>query len=188
LVQRQSTEIKENHQMASTRDPAFGRKAPRLRAAVPILALLAAAVGSAASAPAGELAAQAAPATPAGTTSQQSPQRGPMTNVEARISELHKQLQITPAEEPQFKAYADVMRSNAQMMQTLFQQRAQNPDRTAVGQLRWYAKLTAAHAEAVSKLVAPFEALYQSMSDQQKKVADTVFAELRQRPTPHRAG
>jgi periplasmic protein CpxP/Spy len=135
----------------------------------------------------GELMAQAAPTAPTGATSQQSPRRGPMTNVEARISELHKQLQITPAEEPQFEAYADVMRSNAQMMQNLFQQRAQNPDRTAVGQLSWYAKLTAVHAEAVSKLVAPFEALYQRMSDQQKKVADVVFAQLRQRPTPHRA-
>jgi hypothetical protein len=80
------------------------------------------------------------------------------------------------------------MRENAQAMQALFAQRAQNPDRTAVGQLRWYAILTAAHAEAVSKLVTPFEVLYQSMSDQQKKLADTVFAQLRQRPPPHRAG
>jgi periplasmic protein CpxP/Spy len=180
--------MKENDQMASARDPAFGRKVPRLRAAVSILTLLAVAVGSAASAPAGELMAQAAPTGPAGASSQQSPQRGPMADVEARISELHKQLQITSAEEPQFKAYADVMRQNAETMQSLFAQRAQNPDRSAIGQLRWYAKLTAAHAEAVSKLVAPFEVLYQSLSDQQKKVADTVFAELRQRPTPHRAG
>jgi periplasmic protein CpxP/Spy len=111
-----------------------------------------------------------------------------MTDVEARISELHKQLGITPAEEPRFKTYADVMRENAQAMQALFAQRAKNPDRTAVGQLRWYAKLTAAHAEAVSKLVAPFEVLYQSMSDKQKKLADAVFAQLRQRPPPHRAG
>jgi hypothetical protein len=73
-------------------------------------------------------------------------------------------------------------------MQLLFQQRAQSPDRSAIGELRWYAKLTAAHAEAVGKLVPVFETLYQSMTDTQKKVADAVFANLRQRPTPRRAG
>lgn len=173
--------------MASIQDRSSDKPSPRLHVALAILTLLAAA-GLTTSAFAGELLAQAAPPAPAAPSSQQAPQRSPMTDVEGRILGLHKQLQITPAEEPQFKAYADVMRSNAQMMQTLFQQRAQNPDRTAIGQLRWYAKLTAAHAEAVSKLVAPFEALYQSMSDQQKRVADTVFAELRQRAAPHRAG
>lgn len=133
-------------------------------------------------APAGELMAQATP------VPQELPQGGPIAMVEARISELHKQLHITPAEEPQFKAYTDVMRRNAQTMQVLFAQRAQSSDRSAIGILRWYAKLTAAHAEAVSKLVRPFEALYQSMSHEQKKVADAVFEQLRQRPMPRRAG
>jgi periplasmic protein CpxP/Spy len=155
------------------------------------LAASVAASAGASSAPAGVSMAQATPAPPApGASSagpQQSPQHRPMAMVEARIPELHKQLQITPAEEPQFKAYADVMRSNAQTMQTLFQQRAQNPDRSAIGMLRWYAKLTAAHAEAVSKLLPMFDALYQSMSAEQKKVADAVFAQLRQRPPPRRA-
>ncbi len=137
------------------------------------------------------LLAQMAPAAPTPepptAAPEQSSSKGPMADVEARISELQKQLQITPAEEPQFKAYADVMRQNAEAMQDLFAQRARNPDRSAIGQLRWYAKLTAAHAEAVGKLVAPFDALYQSMPDQQKKLADAVFAQLRQRPPPRRA-
>jgi hypothetical protein len=80
------------------------------------------------------LMAQAAPApsTP-GTSSpaakipgQQAPTRGPATLVEARISDLREQLHITPAQEAQFKAYADVMRDNAQAMHVLFQQRAQD--------------------------------------------------------------
>jgi periplasmic protein CpxP/Spy len=138
------------------------------------------------------LLAEAAPDAPAPNATSTAPQkpssRGPMADVEGRISELHKQLQITPAEEPQFNAYADVMRQNAQAMQELFAQRAQNTDRSAIGQLRWYAKLSAAHAEAVGKLVGPFDALYQSMSDQQKKMADAVFAQLRQRRPPHHSG
>jgi periplasmic protein CpxP/Spy len=115
------------------------------------------------------------------------PMRGPAARVEARISQLHQQLHITPMEEPQFKAYADAMRSNAQEMQTLFQERGQHPDTTAVGQLHWYAKLTAAHSEAVNKLVPVFEVLYQSLSDQQKKDADAVFAQIRQRRAARRA-
>ena len=181
--------------MATARDHALTEKASLSRICFLILVVAAVAGSFAASAcaanpRAGVLMAQAAPGSSSGGTSapQQSLRGRPITDVEARISELHKQLQVTPAEEPQFKAYADVMRENAQAMQALFAQRAQNPDRTAVGQLRWYAKLTAAHAEAVSKLVAPFEVLYQSMSDQQKKLADAVFAQLRQRPPPHRAG
>ena len=180
--------------MATARNHALTEKASLSRVCFLILVVAAlagsfAASSRAANSRAGVLMAQAAPGSSSGGTSapQQSLRGRPMTDVEARISELQKQL-ITPAEEPQFKTYANVMRENAQAMQALFAQRAQNPDRTAIGQLRWYAKPTAAHAEAVSKLVAPFEVLYQNMSDQQKKLADAVFAQLRQRPPPHRAG
>ena len=136
-------------------------------------------------------------ATPARETSAQpaqaptataAPRQGPTAAVEARISELHRKLHITPAEEPQFKTYADVMRQNAQTMEALFAQRAKSTDMSAVARLRWYAQLTAAHAEAVSKLVAPFEALYQVLSADQKKAADILFEQIRQRPAPHRVG
>jgi protein CpxP len=113
--------------------------------------------------------------------------RSPVAAVEARISELHRSLHITPAEEPQFKTYADVMRQNAQTIEALFAQRAKSTDRSAVARLRWYAQLTAAHAEAVGKLVVPFEALYQGLSADQKKAADTLFEQIRQRPAPHQA-
>jgi periplasmic protein CpxP/Spy len=112
---------------------------------------------------------------------------GPVARVETRITELHSQFQITPAQEPLFKAYADVMRSNAQGMEALFQERAKSTDTSAIGQLRWYTRLTTAHGEALSKLVPAFDALYQSMSDPQKKAADKVFAQLRQRQQPRQA-
>jgi periplasmic protein CpxP/Spy len=112
----------------------------------------------------------------------------PMKDVEARISALHKKLSITDEQEPQFKAYADVLRSNAQTMQDLFQQRMQASGENAVDRLHWYAKLTAAHADAVNKLVPPFEALYQGLSDKQKKAADAEFRHIRQRRPAHRAG
>jgi hypothetical protein len=145
--------------------------------------------------PATGLLAQAAPApaapgaaSPAPQTSgQPAPSESPVTRVETRITELHDKFHITAAQEPQFKAYADVMRSNAQAMEALFQERAQKPDTSAIGELRWYARLTAAHGEALSKLVPVFDTLYQSLSDQQKKAADKVFAQLQQRRAARQA-
>jgi len=139
--------------------------------------------------PAGGLMAQAAPAPAAPGAASPAPQapsqatqpEGPVARVEIRIAELHDQFLITPTQEALFKAYADVMRSNAQAMQVLFQERAQSPDTAAINQLRWYARLTTAHAEALTKLVPVFDTLYQAMSDQQKKAADKVFAQLQQR-------
>jgi hypothetical protein len=113
---------------------------------------------------------------------------GPVAHVEARISKLQKELHITAEQEPQFKAFAEVMRSNAQAMHTLFQQRGQSTDNTAVADLHWYAQLTAAHAEAVNKLIPVFDALYASLSEKQKEKADKVFDEFRVRRPPHRTG
>jgi protein CpxP len=141
-------------------------------------------MAQAAPAPAMPGAASPAPQTPG----QPMPPDGPVARVEVRISELHKQFHITPAQEAQFTAYADVMRSNAQAMQALFQERAQSPDTTAITQLRWYTRLTTAHGEALTKLVPVFETLYQSLSDQQKKATDKVFEQIRQRRSARQAG
>jgi periplasmic protein CpxP/Spy len=120
------------------------------------------------------------------TTSTQS-LRAPIQEVESRIADLHRRLLITPPQEPQFKAYADVMRANAQTIQSLFDERAKKTDISAVGMLRWVARLTRAHADNLDKLVPVFEALYQTLSDQQKKAADTAFEEIRQRRPAQRA-
>jgi hypothetical protein len=106
--------------------------------------------------------------------------------VEIRIAELHSTLRITPDQEPLFRAYADTMRANAQMIHALFVQRAQSTDFSAPARLRWYAQLTATHASAVNNLIAPFDALYRSLSDSQKHAADRHFEALQQRRFPRR--
>jgi len=112
------------------------------------------------------------------TARQPAHSRGPAARVETRISDLRKKLQITPAQDAQFKAFADVMRANAQSMQELFRQHAQHADRTAAGELHWYAQLATAHAEGMNKLVPVFDPLYQSLSAKQKKAADAAFQPL----------
>ena len=76
----------------------------------------------------------------------------------ARITDLHRRLLITPAEEPEINADADVMRANSQTMQALFQERAKETDMSAVARLRWVARLTQVHADNLNKLVPVFEA------------------------------
>ncbi|HXP03358.1 MAG TPA: Spy/CpxP family protein refolding chaperone [Stellaceae bacterium] len=104
--------------------------------------------------------------------------------VEIHIAELHIALHVTPDQEPLFRAYADTMRANAQAIHALFVERAQATDFTAPARLGWYARLTATHANAVNNLLAPFNALYQSLSDSQKQAADRHFEALQQRRFP----
>ncbi len=106
----------------------------------------------------------------------------PTQRVEQRIRELHSQLKITPQQQDKWNAFADVMRQNAQAMQSEIQQRTQNQrNMSAMDDLNAYEQITQTHADGVKKLVPAFQALYDSMSPQQKKNADTVFNRYGQR-------
>jgi hypothetical protein len=96
--------------------------------------------------------------------------------VEARITMLHAKLAITPAQEDLWKHVTEVMRENAQAMETLTKARADKAKTmTAVDDLTSYAELAEAHAAGLKKFVPAFEPLYASMSDAQKAQADTLF-------------
>jgi hypothetical protein len=99
-----------------------------------------------------------------------------MAPVEARIKDLHKQLHITEAQKPQWDALAQVMRTNAQAMVDLQKQRAvDSKSESAVEVIKSYEAVIDAHEDGMKKFVPPFEALYNSMSDAQKKTADSLF-------------
>jgi LTXXQ motif family protein len=96
--------------------------------------------------------------------------------VEARIKELHKRLKITNAQSAQWDALAQVMRDNAQAMADLQKQRAENAtSMNAVDVVKSYAQVIQAHEDGMKKFIPAFEALYNSMSDAQKKIADSMF-------------
>jgi protein CpxP len=96
--------------------------------------------------------------------------------VERRIKELHAQLRITPAEEPQWNQFAEVMRQNARDMDQAFMQRAQQfPTMNAVQNMQSYEQLAEEHAKRVQRLIPAFENLYNAMPEQQKQLADQVF-------------
>jgi periplasmic protein CpxP/Spy len=117
----------------------------------------------------------------------QTKESGPEQRIKGRIVEIHTKLRITAAQEPKFKALADVMTANAQSLDALLQERAQDKDTSADASLRWYERLVDAHAEALKKFVPAFGDLYASLSDSQKKTADAMFERFGQRPIHRRS-
>lgn len=99
--------------------------------------------------------------------------------VEERVAYLHSQLKITSAQEPQWKTFAGVMRTNGQNMGRLFRERAQaEPTQSALDNMRQYAQIAQAQADDTKQLVDAFEPLYNSFSPDQKKLADTSFRQM----------
>jgi hypothetical protein len=124
-------------------------------------------------------------AAPASSQSTATP-RSQEDRVETRIKDLHRKLKITAAQESQWNAFAQVMRENAQEVDAVLKGRAESLHKmNAVEDLRSYEKLADAHADGLKKLVPAFETLYNSMSEDQKKTADVVFAEHEKRPHQH---
>jgi len=96
--------------------------------------------------------------------------------VEARIKDLHKRLKITDAQKAQWDALAQVMRENAQAMADLQKQRASDVNAmNAVDVVKSYGEVIQAHEDGMKKFIPAFEALYNSLSDAQKKIADSMF-------------
>ena len=96
--------------------------------------------------------------------------------VEKRIEQLHTQMKITEQQSPQWDAFAQVMRDNAQKTAQAFQDRAQKlPSLNADDSMKSYAALAQLHADNMEKLAAAFSSLYGVLSDEQKKVADSLF-------------
>ena len=95
---------------------------------------------------------------------------------EARIKDLHARLKITPAQEDLWNKVTQVMRDNAKTMDTLNQARFEKAKTmTAIEDLKSYSEIAQAHADELKNFIPVFEALYDSMSDDQKKDADTLF-------------
>ena len=105
----------------------------------------------------------AAPAPPGGS------------EVDRDIADLRKQLKITPQQEPQFNAFAEVMRSNAQELDAQMRQGSPNQNPNAVETLKQAQQLTETQAAGLKRLVPAMQALYDSLSDPQKKTADRVI-------------
>ena len=101
-------------------------------------------------------------------------------HTEAQIKQLHDELKITEAQEVLWNNLTQVMRQNAKEMDALTKDRAEtSKTMNAVEHMKFHSQVTEAQLNQQKKFIPPFEALYASMSDEQKKSTDTIFREGR---------
>jgi hypothetical protein len=95
---------------------------------------------------------------------------------EARIKELQSTLKITEAQQELWNNLVQVMRENAKDMDAFTKERAENAKpMNALEHMKLHSQITEAHLAQLNKLIPPFEAFYNSMSDQQKNITDIIF-------------
>jgi hypothetical protein len=95
---------------------------------------------------------------------------------EARIKQLQGALKITDAQKELWDNLTQVMRENAKEMDALTKTKTENiRTMNAVEQMKFRVEISQAHLDQLKKFIPPFEALYDSMSDLQKKNTDTIF-------------
>jgi hypothetical protein len=95
---------------------------------------------------------------------------------EVRIRQFQGALKITDAQKKLWNNLIQVMRGNAIDMDTLTEDRIENTkNMNAVEHMKFHSQIIEAHANQLKKFIPAFEALYTSMSDEQKKITDTTF-------------
>ena len=99
----------------------------------------------------------------------------PPPNVEANIASLHQRLQITPAQEAQFSAVANVLRQNARAEASAPQ--APPANASAVDYLRAEIQYEEAELAGLKRFLPALDALYATLSPAQKQTANAVFRE-----------
>jgi periplasmic protein CpxP/Spy len=96
--------------------------------------------------------------------------------VELRIKELHDRLKISKSQEDQWGKIGGQMRDHAKAAHELALARQKNAtSMTAVQDLQTYAQIAQVHADGMKQFLDLFAPLYDGMSDDQKKTADSVF-------------
>ena len=79
------------------------------------------------------------------------------------------------------------MRQNTQQMDAVAGQQGQNRARNAVEDLRASAQLAEAEVEGMKRLLPALQALYDSLTDQQKRLADSVLVQPAPDAEPQKA-
>jgi protein CpxP len=106
----------------------------------------------------------------------------PSERVEARLAYVKTALKISDAQQPQWDAYAQLVRENAQQMDQRFEARRSGAPAHAAGQrpnaIERLERAQSLHAAAVTRLnelLAVEKPLYAALSPEQQKVADAVL-------------
>ena len=121
--------------------------------------------------------------------------RLPSERVEARIAYLKTALKITDAQQPQWDAFADMLRKQAreadqrvQALRTEAAGREKGAQPTAIERMeRGQARLAAASAR-LNETLSAAKPLYAALSAEQQKIADELLTPRRHGVSRHRGG
>lgn len=97
-------------------------------------------------------------------------------HTEARIKQLQGMLKITESQNELWKNLTVVMRENASELDALTKDKSEvTKTMNAVDSMKFHSQITEARLNQQKKLIPVFEALYDSMSAEQKKITDAIF-------------
>ena len=111
-------------------------------------------------------------------TQDQRPHRDFTAHLNRRIDHLKAELKITPAQQPLFDTWAQAMRDNATERQKSFEdlRATRGQPHSAVDRLETGIQLTQLRVTQDQRYLDAFRPLYNSLSADQKKVADHMMA------------
>lgn len=106
--------------------------------------------------------------------------KGASAQIEARIRDLHDKLKVTEAQAGQWEAVARTLRTNAQAIAQLnADRRTKAPAMTAVDEIRLSQEVIETEAKGAKRLGDVFEKLYDTLTLEQKSLADSLFRQHR---------
>jgi hypothetical protein len=95
---------------------------------------------------------------------------------ENRLKVLKSALKITPEQQVLWDNVALVMRDNAKGMDALSKEKVESAKTmNALERIKFHHQVTQAQLDEQNRFIPPFEALYISMSDEQKATTDAIF-------------
>lgn len=149
--------------------------------ALALVALAAAGIGAATLAPASAQTNQTTQAAPDKAGHHQHRKFDPAARArmtEGRIAYVKTVLGITPAQEQAFNSLADAMRANAKERMAAFEQWRGNRDKpkNAVERLEMRAEIGKLRVAGAERVLTAFKPLYASLTPDQQKIADHMFA------------
>ena len=119
----------------------------------------------------------------------------PSERVEARLAYMKTALKITDAQQPQWDAFANVLRQHASAMDKRIQERrartadqAQPKRVTAIDRLELTQQRLAGASARLNELLAVEKPLYAALTPEQQRVADKVLAPRRHGMGHHNRG
>lgn len=103
-------------------------------------------------------------------------QKAMMAHVDARLAKLKQTLAITTGEESAWNGFAQVSRSNATNLSSLYEQRmAGLAKMNAVQNMESYAGIASKQADDMNALTAAFQTLYGKLTPTQQHKVDAMF-------------